>query len=92
MRRCLHLLGLFCALAILIAVANAQKGSKEPADILEGVLRIHPKFHYRYYIDGFGSGQNCALFKADERLADVEPGTRIRVRGDLRSQFFGTPP
>ena len=63
-----------------------------PVDILEGVLRVHPKFHYRYYIDGFGDGQACALFHADKRLKQIQPGSRIRVRGDLASKLFGGDP
>jgi hypothetical protein len=97
------LTGVFCAIAILVGVAYAQKGVKnrgeqvaatqkereESVDTLEGTLRVHPKFHHRYYIDGFGDGQECALFQADNRLAKIEQGTRIRVQGDLASRYFG---
>jgi hypothetical protein len=77
------------ATAILVGVVDAQKASDRPVDTLEGVLRVHPKFHYRYYIDGFGDGQECALFNADKRLQQIKPGSLIRVRGDLASKFFG---
>lgn len=80
------------AAPILIGIADAQKVSKKPVDVLEGVLRVHPKFHYRYYIDGFGGGQQCALFLADKRLKQIKPGSLIRVRGDLASKRFGGDP
>ncbi len=81
-----------CATAICVGVADAQQASDRPVDALEGVLRVHPKFHYRYYINGFGDGQECALFNADKRLQQVKPGSLIRVRGDLASKFFGHDP
>ncbi len=83
MNRFSVLITLLCATAILIGVASAQKASEKPDDILVGVLRVHPKFHFRYYIDGFGDGQECALFRADKRLKQIKPGSVIRVRGDL---------
>ena len=60
---------------------------------LEGELKVHPKYLYRYYLT-FGIGQMCALYGADHgrepaHLARIrlEPGhiTRVRVRG-----VFGT--
>ena len=60
--------------------ADAGTESDSP-DVLEGTLRVHPKFHYRYYIDGFGDGQECALFDADSKLASIKPGTPVRVSG-----------
>ena len=89
MNRFSLLVTVLCATEILVAVADAQKASDRPVDTLEGVLRVHPKFHYRYYIDGFGNGQECALFVADKRLQQIKPGSLIRVRGDLASKFFG---
>jgi hypothetical protein len=80
-----------CTATILIGVANAQNASNQRVDTLVGVLRVHPKFHYRYYIDGFGDGQECALFGADERLKQLKPGSVIRIQGDLASKFFGDP-
>lgn len=53
---------------------------------------MHPKFYYRYYLDGFGDGQKCALFGADKRLQQIKPGSLIRVRGDLASKLFGHDP
>jgi len=91
MSRCSFLITGLCATAILAGVGHAQKESNNPVDILVGVLRVHPKFHYRYYIDGFGDGQECALFQARNRLKQIKPGSVIRVRGDLASKFFGDP-
>jgi hypothetical protein len=89
MNRFSLLVSVLCATALLVGVADAQKVSDRPVDTLEGVLRVHPKFYYRYYIDGFGDGQECALFAADKRLQQIKPGSLIRVRGDLASKFFG---
>jgi hypothetical protein len=88
MRRVASFAAILGAIVLLAAVAAGQKTSDD-ADALEGALRVHPKFHYRFYVDGFGDGQHCALFGADERLAKIAPGTRIRVRGNLASRFFG---
>ncbi|MBC8871446.1 MAG: hypothetical protein H8E44_18640 [Planctomycetes bacterium] len=77
------------AAAILVGVTDAQKASDNPVDTLEGVLRVHPRFHYRYFIEGFGDGQECALFGADKSLQQIKPGSLIRVRGDLASKFLG---
>ena len=87
----LFLLAIFLCLAALIVPASGQKTAGDSSDTLVGFLRVHPKFHYRYYIDGFGDGQECALFQADEQLEKLKPGSLIRVRGDLASKFFGDP-
>ena len=89
MNRILLLAVVLCTAALLVAAAGGQEAAEEPADTLEGVLKIHPKFHYRYYIESFGDGQRCALFLADEELKGIKPGSVIRVRGDLKSKFFG---
>ncbi len=76
-------------LVSFVAGDDPQQADKKPAPepaTLEGTLRVHPKFLYKYYIDGFGDGQKCAL-RSDERFADIKPGTRIRVRGALMSKF-----
>jgi hypothetical protein len=91
MNRFFLLVTLLSLTTILAGVADAQELSNRPADVLEGVLRVHPKFHYRYYVDGFGDGQHCALFGADQVLNQVKPGSLIRVRGELASKFFGNP-
>ena len=57
---------------------------------LEGELKVHPKFYYRYYLT-FG-GQTCALYGADhgrepEQLARLKLPVRVRVRGSLATAF-----
>jgi hypothetical protein len=79
---------------LLTALASPSPAADDPSrkkspDVLEGVLRVHPKFHYRYYIAGFGDGQHCALFGADEQFKKIAPGTRVRVQGELAARFFG---
>ena len=71
----------------LVAFVTAFGDERKPAEhTLEGVLRVHPKFLYRHYIDGFGGGQSCAL-RGLEKLANLpEPGTRIRVNGTLGTE------
>ena len=59
---------------------------------LEGELKIHPKYMYRYYIT-FGDGQKCALYARDhereiDQLARLQPGARVRVRGVLGTEYF----
>ncbi|MBT4863898.1 MAG: hypothetical protein HON53_02095 [Planctomycetaceae bacterium] len=92
MTRFPFLVTVLCASAILIGVAGAEKASQKSVDTLEGVLRVHSKFHYRYFIDGFGDGQQCALYQADKHLKQIKPGSLIRVRGDLASKRFGGDP
>jgi len=105
MNRLVLLAGAGCLIALGVAgVRNDVDASQEPMpasrgaesdaapQTLEGMLRIHPKFHYRYSIHGFGDGQSCALFGADERLKSLEPGVRLRVRGRLASRYFGGDP
>ncbi|MCA9040290.1 MAG: hypothetical protein KDA65_08095 [Planctomycetaceae bacterium] len=78
------------------SVPESETQNRLPAEstsnVLEGTLRVHPKFHYRYYIDGFGDGQECALFQADNQLSQIKPGSRVRVKGKLGSRFFGGDP
>ena len=89
MKRSLVLIAAVSLSVVLVGVAIAEKTSEKAVDVLEGTLRVHPKFHYRYYIDGFGSAQTCALFQADKTLKLLDPG--IRVRGNLARKFFGKP-
>ncbi|MCA9259539.1 MAG: hypothetical protein KDA61_10090 [Planctomycetales bacterium] len=75
------------------AVASHVDRDPSPTDVetlstLEGFLRIHPKFHYRYYVDGLAEGQSCALRGADDALANLKPGSRVRVRGRMGSVHF----
>lgn len=65
----------------------------EPTEVklstLEGELKIHPKFLYRYYL-ALLDGQRCALFGSEHErepsaLARIKLPTRVRVRGLLGS-------
>ncbi len=89
MNRFPFLVTVLFATAVVVGDSGAQEAPDRPVDTLEGVLRVHPKFHYRYYLDGIGHGQECALFSADKRLQQIKPGSLIQVRGDLASKFFG---
>ncbi len=66
---------------LLNALGGAPEGARAPA--LEGTLRIHPKYLYQYYLDGFGDGQRCALRGFDRFAEGIAPGSRIRVKGPL---------
>lgn len=80
---------------LLSAAGQSVGGDKVAAPQiwpLEGELKIHPKYLYRYYI-AFGDGQTCALYGRDhqteiEQLARFQPGARIRVRGVLGTDYF----
>ncbi|KAA5546942.1 hypothetical protein FYK55_00515 [Roseiconus nitratireducens] len=57
---------------------------------LEGELKVHPKFVYRYYLMIL-DGQKCALYGADHSrdpkpLASVQLPARVRVRGKLGTE------
>ena len=56
--------------------------------VLEGTLKLHPKFAYRFFLDGLANGQTCGLTGMDTKLKEIQPGARIRVRGTLHSQHF----
>ena len=54
---------------------------------LEGELKAHPKYLYRYYLS-LDNGQICALYGADhgrepESLSRIPLPARVRVRGVL---------
>jgi hypothetical protein len=67
--------------------ARAQNAeAKNQTSTLEGVLKVHPKFLFKYYITGFGDGQECALF-GEDKLKNVKPGSTIRVEGHLGTRF-----
>lgn len=68
------------------AQGPAQEEAKETRSTLEGTLRVHPKFLFKQYLNGFGDGQQCALF-GQEQLEQIEPGTHIRVTGRLGTRF-----
>ena len=68
--------------------ATVEGNGSAQLSTLEGVLKVHPKFAYRFYLDGLAEGQSCGLKGMDSQLKAVPAGTRIRVRGTLRSQHF----
>jgi hypothetical protein len=54
---------------------------------LEGELKVHPKYLYRYYLV-LADGQRCALYGSDhgrepDQLARLQLPVRVRVRGVL---------
>ncbi len=59
---------------------------------LEGILKIHPKYLYKYYITGFGDGQACALV-GEDKLQNIKVGSLVHVEGRLGTGFHpgGTP-
>jgi hypothetical protein len=63
---------------------------------LEGELKVHPKFLYRYYLEIL-NGQKCALYGADgeseKALASIPLPAFVRVRGTLgtKEHTGGTP-
>ena len=66
---------------VLNALEGAPEGTRAPE--LEGTLRIHSKYLYHYYLDGFGDGQSCALRGFERFAKGIAPGSRIRVTGPL---------
>jgi hypothetical protein len=71
--------------------APAGGAARAPLSTFEGVLRIHPKFLYRYYIVGFAEGQHFALFSGEnggeDKLKNIPVGSTIEVRGRLGTRF-----
>lgn len=66
-------------------LGNEQKAPKLWP--LEGELKVHPKYLYRYYLV-LGDGQKCALYGSDhgrdpDQLARLQLPLRVRVRGVL---------
>ena len=82
--------------AVMVGVAGRAAEGKEPETPklwpLEGELKVHPKFIYRYYLT-FGDGQKCALYGPDhgrewDALARLKLPVRVRVRGVLGTEHF----
>lgn len=66
---------------------NAEERGEQRTWPLEGVLKVHPKFLYHYYLV-VGPNQICALYGPDHErkpntLSRFKEGSRIRVRGTL---------
>jgi hypothetical protein len=75
-----------------IALGELGAGSKTgemqaETSMLEGVLQVHPKYLFTYYLAGFADGQECALFP-EEKLKGVTIGSRIRVEGRLGTRLY----
>jgi hypothetical protein len=76
------------ATAGAVVVGTAVLGSKATGNekapklwTLEGELKVHPKYLYRYYLV-LGDGAKCALYGSDQ-LGRLQLPARIRVRGVL---------
>jgi hypothetical protein len=79
------------AVVIGAAVLGGTAAGDEPKApklwTLEGELKVHPKYIYRYYLM-LGDGQKCALYGSDhgrepDQLARLKLPARVRVRGVL---------
>jgi hypothetical protein len=83
------------AVAVGTAVVGGTAAGNEPKApklwTLEGELKVHPKFIYRYYLT-FGDGQKCALYGSDharepDELARLKLPVRVKVRGPLGTAY-----
>jgi hypothetical protein len=81
----------FIGMTSLLAHTQEPKAEEKLAT-LEGTLKVHPKFMYKYYIVAYG-GQTCALYTDSSVGGDIfegiKPGTEIRVHGKLRTRYHG---
>ena len=73
--------------AVLGGTAAADEPKAPKLWPLEGELKAHPKYLYRYYLV-LGDGQRCALYGPDHgrepgQLARLQLPARVRVRGVL---------
>jgi hypothetical protein len=71
----------------LVGTAAGDEAKRPELWTLEGELKVHPKFVYRYYLVLL-DGQKCALYGADhsreiDQLARLRLPARVRVRGVL---------
>ena len=86
--------------AAAVAVGTAAIGGTAAGDepkapklwTLEGELKVHPKFLYRYYLVLLGTGQICALYGADhgreqDQLARLKRPIGVKVRGVLGTEY-----
>jgi hypothetical protein len=82
-----------------VAAGTAALGGTARADeprvpklwTLEGELKVHPKYLYRYFLTVVGNGQTCGLYGSDhgresDLLARVQLPARVRVRGVLGTE------
>jgi hypothetical protein len=78
-----------------VAVGTAALGGTAAGDepkppklwTLEGELKVHPKFLYRYYLVLLGTGQICALYGAEDQLARLKLPIGVNVRGVLGTKY-----
>ena len=79
------------AVAVGTAVLSGTAAGDEPKPpklwTLEGELKVHPKFHYRYYLVLLGTGQICALYGAEDQLARLKLPIGVNVRGVLGTKY-----
>ena len=76
--------------AVLAGTATGDEPKAPKLWTLEGEMKVHPKFIYRYYIV-LNRGQTCALYGADhsrepDQLARVQLPDFVRVRGVLGTE------
>src|SRR5262249_22095039 len=72
--------------AVLSGTAAGDEAKAPKLWTLEGELKVHPKFLYRYYLALLGTGQICALYGADrgreqDQLARLKLPIGVKVRG-----------
>src|SRR6478736_1724410 len=73
--------------AVLAGTAAGDEPKAPKLWPLEGELKVHPKYLYRYYLV-LADGQKCALYGPDhgrdpDVLARLQLPARVRVRGVL---------
>ena len=79
------------AVAVGTTVLSGTAAGDEPKPpklwTLEGELKVHPKFLYRYYLVLLGTGQICALYRAEDQLARLKLPIGVNVRGVLGTKY-----
>jgi len=78
--------------AVLSGTAAGDEPEAPKLWTLEGELKVHPKFIYRYYLVLLGTSQICALYGADhgreqDQLARLQLPIGVRVRGVLGTEY-----
>jgi hypothetical protein len=76
--------------SILAAAASGAEPKAPELWTLEGGLKVHPKFIYRFYLVIL-DGQKCALYGVDhsrepDQLARLQLPVNVRVRGVLGTE------
>jgi hypothetical protein len=94
-RRCAMRAAAAGAVAVGAALGGTAAADEPKAPklwTLEGELKVHPKFIYRYYLVLLGTGQICALYGADhgreqDQLARLKLPIGVKVRGVLGTEY-----